>query len=136
MRVVLDPNVLVSALVFPGGPPESVFRRAIEGRFELVSSPALVAELGRVLGSKFGWSTDTVDIALHRVVGISVIVRPQDRVEVIAADPDDDRVLEAADEGRAEVIVSGDRHLLELGAWRGIPILRPAAFLDRVEHES
>ena len=136
MRVVLDTNVLISALVFPGGSPESVYRLVTEGRVEMVSSPSLLAELARVLGSKFGWAPDDVAFTLRWITVIGVIVRPVAQVEAIVEDPDDDRVLEAAAEGHADAIVSGDRHLLNLGAWNDIPILSPAAFLDRVRTES
>ena len=56
MRVVADTNVLVSALIFPGGSPEAVYRLVLERRIELVSSRPLLAELARVLTDKFGWN--------------------------------------------------------------------------------
>ena len=136
MRVVLDTNVLISALVFPGGSPESVYRLVTEGRVEMVSSPSLLAELARVLGSKFGWAPDDVAFTLRWITVIGVIVWPVAQVDAIVEVPDDDRVLEAAAEGHADAIVSGDRHLMNLGAWNDIPILSPAAFLDRVRTES
>ena len=129
MKVVLDTNVLVSALVFPGGVPEQVYRLAIEGRITLVTSPPLLAELGRVLTQKFGWQDDYLRAALAQIVRIGVIVEPLERVSIIADDPDDDRVLEAAQTAGAAVIVSGDRHLLSLGHWGEVAILSPAAFL-------
>ena len=129
MKVVVDTNVLVSALVFPGGVPEQVYRLAIEGRITLVTSPPLLAELGRVLTQKFGWQDDYLRAALAQIVRIGVIVEPLERVSIIADDPDDDRVLEAAQTAGAAVIVSGDRHLLSLGHWGEVAILSPAAFL-------
>ncbi len=129
MKVVVDTNVLVSALVFPGGVPEQVYRLAIEGRITLVTSPPLLAELGRVLTQKFGWQDDYVRTALAQIVRIGEIVEPLERVSIIADDPDDDRVLEAAQTAGAAVIVSGDRHLLSLGHWGEVAILSPAEFL-------
>ena len=129
MKVVVDTNVLVSALVFPGGVPEQVYRLAIEGRITLVTSPPLLAELGRVLTQKFGWQDDYLRAALAQIVRIGEIVEPVERVSVIADDPDDDRVLEAAQTAGAAVIVSGDRHLLGLGRWGEVAILGPAEFL-------
>lgn len=130
MRVVLDTNVLVSALVFPGGPPEAVYRMAIEKRFELVTSPPLLAELGRVLTEKFGRDLPAAREAVGGVSSVGTIVRPSRRLAVVDADPDDNRVLEAAVTGKADVIVSGDRHLRALGAWEGIRILDPSSFLE------
>lgn len=129
MKVVLDTDILISAFVFPGGPPEDVFRAALEGRVELVTSAPLLAEFGRVLSSKFGWESSAAEEAVAQVVRIGTVVRPETTLAEIAEDPDDDRVLEAALEGRADVIVSGDRHLLRLRTWRGIKIVKAAAFL-------
>lgn len=129
MKVVLDTNILISAFVFPGGPPEDVFRAALEGRIELVTSPPRLAELGRVLSSKFGWEPSVAEEAVAQVARIGTVVRPEETLAEIAEDPDDDRVLEAALEGRADVIVSGDRHLLRLRTWRGIKVEKAAPFL-------
>jgi uncharacterized protein len=129
VKFVVDTNVLVSALVFPGGVPEQVYRLVIEGGITLVTSPPLLAELGRVLTEKFGWQDDYGRAAFAQLVRIGEIVEPVDRVSVIAADPDDDRVLEAAQTAGAGFIVSGDRHLLSLGRWGEVAILSPAEFL-------
>ena len=133
MRVVADTNVLVSALVFPGGPPEEVYRLAILGRIRLISSPPLLAELGRVLVDKFGWAPARANSAVEQVIRIGEIVQPQQRVQAVEADPADDRVLEAAAEGKADAIASGDKHLLRLGSWRGIPVRKPADILAEFE---
>ncbi|MEW6059561.1 MAG: putative toxin-antitoxin system toxin component, PIN family [Actinomycetota bacterium] len=133
MRVVLDTNILISAFLFPGGAPETVFRAALEGRITLVTSPPLLAELGKVLSEKFGWDARMVQEAIAQVARIGTVVRPTEKVEVIAEDPADDRVLEAAVTANATVIVSGDGHLLRLGTWRGIQIEKAASFLGRPE---
>lgn len=130
MRVVLDTNVLISSFNFPGGAPEAVFRFALEGRIELVSSRPLLAEFGRVLTSKFGWEAQRAEQAAMEVARIALVVEPVEHVADVRADPSDNRVLEAAAEGGAEAIVSGDRHLLRLKEWRGIPVLDPATFLQ------
>lgn len=132
MRVVLDTNVLVSAFVFPGGAPEHVYRLAVEGQIDLVTSRALLTELGRVLSEKFNNPRAAAE-ALAQITALATIVEPTEAVSVIEADPDDDRVLEAALEGRAEMIVSGDRHLLQLKDWREMRIISPADFLAEFE---
>ncbi len=129
MRLVLDTNVLISAFVFPGGAPEDVYRMAIEQSVELVTSPPLLAEFGRILTDKFGWESAMADVAVTQVARIGTVVRPTERIRVVTDDPTDDRVLEAAAEGGADLIVSGDRHLLRLGSWVGVQILKPADFL-------
>lgn len=133
MKVVADTNVLVSALISPGGSPEAFYRLAVERRVSLVSSRPLLAELGRVLASKFGWQADRVEGAIAQIVRIAEIVEPREEISEIPKDPTDNRVLETAAEAGADAIVSGDRHLLELKAWRGIPIVGPAAFVAELQ---
>jgi putative PIN family toxin of toxin-antitoxin system len=129
VKVVADTNVLVSAFIFPGGSPEAFYRLALEGRIELVSSRALLAELGRVLAEKFGWESARAEEAVAQVVRVAEIVDPSETVSEIEADPADNRVLEAAAEAGASTIISGDRHLLSLPSWREIRIESPAQFL-------
>jgi len=133
LKVVLDTNILISAFVFPGGAPEMVYRAALEGRITLITSPPLLAEFGRVLSDKFGWDARMVQQAVTQVARIGTVVRPAESVEAIDEDPADDRVLEAAAAADAATIVSGDRHLLRLGRWRGIRIEKAAPFSERLE---
>ena len=131
MKAVLDTNVLISAFVFPGGKPEAVYRLALEGRLEIATSRTLLAEFGRVLDQKFRWSPDLIEAAVAQMTRIAMVVEPSEVVQVIRADQADDRVLEAAHACHADVIVSGDRHLLDLGAWNEIEIVSPAEFIAR-----
>jgi len=131
MKAILDTNVLISAYVFPGGKPEAVYRLALEGRLEIGTSRTLLAEFGRVLGEKFGWMPDRAEAAVAQIARIAAVVEPVEAIRVVEADPADDRVLEAAHAFGADVIVSGDRHLLDLGAWSDIEIISPAEVLDR-----
>lgn len=133
MKVVSDTNILISAFIFPGGAPEAPHRAAIEGRIELVTSLPLLAEFGRVLVEKFGWQAGRAEEAVAHVIRLGLVADPKDRVGQIAADPDDDRVLEAAAAMNAAAIVSGDRHLLRLKAWRGIPIRTAADLIGELE---
>jgi putative PIN family toxin of toxin-antitoxin system len=131
MKAILDTNVLISAYVFPGGKPEAVYRLALEGRLEIGTSLTLLAEFGRVLGQKFGWIPDQVEAAVAQMTRIAAVVEPGEAVQFIRADPADDRVLEAARAFDADVIVSGDRHLLDLGSWCEIEIIPPAELIAR-----
>ena len=131
MRAILDTNVLISAYVFPGGKPEAVYRLALERRLEIGTSLPLLAEFGRVLGLKFGWMPDRVEAAVAQMTRIARVVEPCETIQVVRADPDDDRVLEAARAFGAHVIVSGDRHLLDVGTWSDIEIVSPSEFMDR-----
>ena len=122
MRVVFDTNILVSALVFPGGRGEAALLRVIEERDQLLLSRPILDELLGVLAAKF--SRDAEELARIAVFlsENATTVRPRRRLRVVKGDPDN-RVLECAVAGRAEVIVTGDKELLDLGAYSGIRIV-------------
>lgn len=129
-RVVLDTNVLVSALVF-GGTPRKVLRLAVSGAMKLIISEILLEELKGVLeGPKFRYLPNVTQLILNELLLIAEIVVPSLKIDHITSDPDDNRILECAVEGDADMIVSGDSDLLDLKEFRGIPILTPAEFLS------
>lgn len=132
MRAVLDTNVLVSALRFPGGPPERIYRMAVDGELQLVVSEAILLELARVLTVKLRQPREIAAGAVKQTLAIATFVAPDIMVSD-APDPDDDHVLEAALAGNAELVVTGDRGLLVLRCWRGIDIVTPRELLARVD---
>jgi putative PIN family toxin of toxin-antitoxin system len=98
----------------------------------LLLSPDLLEEVERVLHyPKFHFSSSEIVDYLALLTETAELVQPDFRLSVIEADPSDNRVLECALAGRAEVIVSGDGHLLSLKNFEEIPILRAQDFLDR-----
>ncbi|MBL8514818.1 MAG: putative toxin-antitoxin system toxin component, PIN family [Betaproteobacteria bacterium] len=131
MRIVLDTNTLVSAVLSPTGPPRQLLNAAREASFVLYSSPILIAELLDVLTrEKFAGHFAAARLTAWDVVKdirrIATVVSPEDVPRVITDDPDDDHILACAVASRASLIVSGDKHLLSLGgAYQGIPIMRP-----------
>lgn len=134
MRVVLDTNVLISAVLSRGSPPDSILRAWRTGSFELVISTPLLRELEKVLARprirrRLRWSTDERTIFVAALSEGAVVVTPEEELRVIQADVADNRVLEAAVRAEADYIVSGDRHLLELRSHEGIRIVTPARFL-------
>ncbi len=134
-KVVFDTNVWVSAFGFQGR-VRSILDPGHHGKFEVAVSPAILEEAARVLGGpKFRFPPGAVAAVEGAIRKLARVVRPTEQLEVVKADPDDDPVLECAVESGAEIIVSGDRHLLDLGAFRGIRILGPAEFLDELERE-
>jgi uncharacterized protein len=129
--IVLDTNVLISAIVFGGG-PRAVLEKVISGTFSMAISAEMLDELHGVLGGrKFRYPGDIVRSIVNELLAVSELVRPAMKVKVIKTDPSDNRILECALESRAACIVTGDRHLLELGGFEGIPILDVATFLAR-----
>lgn len=126
MRVLLDTNVLISAILFRGL-PRSLLDRAIRGELELVTSPALLDELERILTDRFQVPSELARLARSELEILAEAVVPDD-VPAVSRDPDDDQVLAAAIVGDVEAIVTGDRDLLVLESHRGIAILSPAEF--------
>ncbi len=131
-RVVLDTNVYISAFMF-GGLPGSLLDLAFLKSFTLITSPALLDELDEKLQGKFEVSRGDAAYLLARLQAIAQVVRPRRVLNIIAEDPDDNRVLECAVQGRADVIVTGDRHLLKLKSYQTISILTVRQFLDSIE---
>lgn len=120
--VVLDSNVLVSALGWRGA-PHTVYGLCRRGSLKLVTSPPLMNELRRVLlYPKFEFTESEIERFLLDIESHGTIVRPDIELGVITDDPTDDRILECAVAGRAEWIVSGDEHLLALGSYQGVRI--------------
>jgi putative PIN family toxin of toxin-antitoxin system len=133
-RVVADTNVLVSALQF-GGKPRQLLDLATDGQVDLAISEAIIAETIRVLRDKFHRAPEWVAEADRQLRVITRFAQPAESIQAIEADPTDDRILECAVAAEAEVIVSGDTHLLSLGSFRGIPIQRVAEFLGSLEDQ-
>jgi len=119
LKVVLDTNIYVSALAFPGGRADEAIRLAFEARYQLFLSPAILAELVNVLERKFKWNRSQSVEACQMLSEIAQVVRPKTRVSILKDEPDN-RILECALAAHADRIVSGDHHLLNLGEFRGI----------------
>jgi putative PIN family toxin of toxin-antitoxin system len=130
MRVVFDTNILVSALVFPGGQGDIALRRIVDGSDQLVLSRAIVDELLEVLGRKFARDAEELAHVAVFVTELATMVSPRRRLHV-AKDEPDNRVLECALAGRAQAIVTGDKALLALKDFEGIPVVTLAAWLGR-----
>lgn len=132
LRVVLDTNVLISSLHFPEGALSAMWTPLYEGQFRLVLSPAIIGELADKLRHKFGWHERELLQMLRVLVRKADIVRPDVVERAVPTDPDDDRIIACAVLGRADLIVSGDRDLLRLKTYEGIPIVRPMDFVRMV----
>jgi len=126
--VVFDTNIFLSAFTF-GGNPEIVFEMVRAGRIQLIVSTSILAELALILKSKFDWDDEDIRQALRVIGRHAELVKPATRLRVLEDDADN-RVLECAVEGRADLIISGDHHLLDLKEFRGIQIVRVSDFLS------
>ena len=130
MRVVFDTNILVSALVFPGGQGEAALRRIIEETDRLVLSRPILDELLDVLGRKFARDAEELAHVAVFLTELAVVVAPKRRLRVVKDEPDN-RILECAVEGRVESIVTGDKALLVLKRYEKIYLLTLREYLER-----
>lgn len=136
MRLVLDTNTALSGLLW-GGTPGRLIDAAEEQHIELASSAALLAELQGVLSrEKFAKQLAkrglTVGDVFDGYAALVVIVTPAVIAPTITRDPADDQVLAAALAAQADLIVSGDAHLLDLKSFQGIEIVTAAIAIERI----
>lgn len=131
MRVVFDTNILVSALVFPGGQGEAALRRIIDGTDRLLLSKAILNELLEVLGRKFARDAEELAHVAVFLSELAMVVAPGRRLRVAKDDPDN-RILECAVTGHAQAIITGDKALLALKQFKGIPVRTLRSYLENV----
>ncbi len=139
MRVVVDTNILVRALIKPLGPVGPVLHHLRQAHFTILHSPPLLTELVDVLNrprikTKYGLSEADIRTVLALILLRGESISPNVRITA-CRDPQDDKFLEVAVTGRADLIVSGDDDLLVLNPYDGIPIVTPRPFLARLAAE-
>jgi putative PIN family toxin of toxin-antitoxin system len=123
LRVLLDTNILVSAIISSGNARE-LFKKGIDGRFTLVISEPILEELTTVMRRpKFKTTEEEVGRTTMALLQTAEIVAVASNLNIIKEDPDDNKILNAAFDGGADVIVTGDHHLLELKVYKGIKII-------------
>jgi putative PIN family toxin of toxin-antitoxin system len=130
-----DTNIYISSFQF-GGVPRRFLDLARAGTFRLDISDAILLELLRVLREKFQYSAETLHDVEAKIVSITQRINPTETLDVIKTDPDDNRILECAAAAGSDYIVTGDvRHILPLGNYGGIPIIKVADFLRLLSEE-
>jgi putative PIN family toxin of toxin-antitoxin system len=140
MRAVIDTNILIRSILNPKGSTGPILEELKAGRFRLVYSEPLLAELADVLTrprfrSKYNISAANISDILSLIVLEGEEVFPSASIAA-CRDPKDNKVLEAAFFGRADVIVTGDEDLFALHPFEGIQILGPTVFLARLDQAS
>ena len=128
MRVVLDSNIFVSALVKPGGRGEDALLKVIEGTDQLIISKPIVLETLRVMAEKFSRDREEIARVAVFLAELGDVVETKQRLKVLEDDPDN-RVLECAVIGDADCIVTSDRTMLALGQYEGIRIVSLRQYL-------
>jgi len=128
IRIVVDTNVLISALVF-GGKLREILTLITKKELLGITSPFLISELTEILTKKFKFPPNKIHLTERKIKKSFKLVYPKESLNVIKH-PTDNHVLETAVEGNCRYLVTGDKHLLELKSYRGIIILTPNEFLN------
>jgi len=129
VKVLIDTNIIVSALLF-GGKPGEILKLVITKRIEAATSPPLLAELLDVLAKKFSFSKKTLKLTERKIKQSFTIVYPTKQINILKDNNPDNRVLEAALEGNCSYIITGDKELLELNTFKRIRIINAHQFLN------
>ena len=134
MKVVLDANVYVSSMLNKLGNPKRVIDSWQQGAFDVLISSAILDETGRVLSypriiKRHRQDETTIQRFLKLLEDEAIKVEPNEVLGVVKDDESDNRYLERAVAGKAQYVISGDNHLLDIGEYRGIVILSPAVFV-------
>lgn len=133
MRVILDTNVLISAVFF-GGVPGRILEAWVAGRVELVLSPDILDEYRRVgsdLAGRYPERAEALSPVLALIAMHATMVLAKALPAQVSADAADDMFLAAAVTADVAIVVSGDQHLLDVAGWRGVAVLTPRQFVDR-----
>jgi len=131
IKVVLDTNIYISAILF-GGKPELLIRLARERAFNIFISDKIINELNRIFKNKFGWNNEQIYFLNESLNKITHFVVPTEKVNIIKAHQADNFILECAIEANADYIISGDKHhILPLTKYQGIKILSVSQFLNK-----
>ena len=141
MKVVVDTNLVVSRALVSRGIPAQILAAWRGQAFELLVSspswPSINADLGYTrLRAKHLWDDAQIAETIAEFREFATLVTPTRPIAAVADDPDDDKFLECAVEGGADVIVSGDPHLLRLRVFEGIPISSPADFFAFLQQQA
>ncbi|MBI2356038.1 MAG: putative toxin-antitoxin system toxin component, PIN family [Candidatus Doudnabacteria bacterium] len=133
-KVVIDTNVLVSAIVY-GGNPRKILSQLSAREISAVTSAILLAELTDVLAKKFNFNRDDILLIERQIKRHFILVYPQKTVDVLPDNNPDNRVLEVASEGDCDYIITGDKELLRLKFWNSIEILTASEFYEKLYME-
>ncbi len=131
MKVVFDINIFISAFAIPGGRAEEAYLLGLKGEFILYTSVPILTETAQKLREKFGWERNKIVDFLKAAAGLAIIVKTQSHLHLLPDEPDN-RVLECAEEAKADFVVTGDKHLLSLKHFQNTDIISFSDFLKKV----
>lgn len=133
LRVVFDSNVYISALLFDG-PPRQVLELALKKQVVLIASDQIINETAGKLKIKFSWPNHKVQQFVRETSRLAKLYNSKTKLSVVKDEPDN-RVLECAVTGKANIVITGDKHLLKLKSYENIPIQKPKYLTYLIEQK-
>jgi len=138
IKVCLDTNVFVSGMISPSGAPYDVLEAWRNREFVLLTSDDIITEVSKVLNypkikSAFSLTDEEIEQYISLISQYSQRTPGELKIDIITEDPSDNMFLVCAVEGKADFIISGDNHLLEVGTYQGIQILTPREFIKQLQ---
>ena len=129
-KVVLDTNIYLSGIIF-GGNARHILDLVIAEEIIAFTSLTILLEITNKLKSKFRWQKDQIIAVIQTISQTASLIAPKQKLQVVKADKDDNKIIEAAVEAKADFIISGDKHLLEMKKYQRIKIVSPSQFLTK-----
>lgn len=127
--VVFDTNIYLSAIIF-GGFPRKILKLVFREEILFYTSAPILLEIATKLRKKFLWPDERINKVIRNIAAIAIVVKPKTKLRVVKKDPSDNKILEAALAAKADLIITGDKHLLEIREFREIKIVKAREFLD------
>ena len=138
IRVVLDANQFVSALLKPGSNPAKIISLINDNKITLLLSDDIISEIAGVLlypkiMKRHGQSVEYIKSFIEKMRSAAIITKGKLKIDAVKNDPSDNKYLSCALEGRADFIISGDRHLKDFKSYKNIAIVDPGTFLATIK---
>ncbi|MBS3099286.1 putative toxin-antitoxin system toxin component, PIN family [Candidatus Pacearchaeota archaeon] len=136
MRIVADTNIFISGIFWEGNFSSKVISLWRNRKIDLISSVPIIEELvSNLKGFKIKMDEETVQEWENMILENAVLVEPEEKIDIVKDDSDDNKFIEAAVTGKASYIVTQDNHLLKIKEFRGIKILTPKEFLNEINKQ-
>ena len=130
IKVVLDTNIFISSIFWEKGNPRKIIDFALDKKFRVFVTLEILEELQKAMQRDFEESEEKIQAQVKLIMTFAELIQAKPEIDIIKSDQDDNKILDCAFSIRADFIVSGDHHLLELKEFKEIKILTPKQFLE------
>ena len=125
MKITVDTNFLVSSTQWDYSVAHKLLQKLIRKNFKIFTTKDILEEFANVLNRDFQYNRSEIENIISKVMQFATIIIPRNKVQVVKDDPDDDKVIECALESESKCIITYDKHLLKIGEYEGIKIIKP-----------